>query len=125
MTPYEQIGGEPVLREIVNRFVDRVANDMIIGFFFAGKDLDRVKQHEFEHAARVLGATIAYTGRPIPALHRPLRINGGQFRRRVALLRQEIERAGVPEAVKELWLGEQAKMERAITDGTDCVPEKP
>lgn len=125
MTPFEEIGGEPVLRDIVNRFVDRVANDMIIGFFFAGKDLDRVKQHEFEHAARVLGADIQYTGRPIPSLHRPLRINGGQFRRRVALLRQEIDRAGVPEVVKELWLAEQRKMERAITDGTDCVPETP
>ena len=123
MTAYEQLGGEPALRAIVDRFVDRVANDMIIGFFFVGKDLARVKQHEFEHAARVLGADVPYTGRAIPGLHRPLRINGGQFRRRLALLRQEIDRAGVPLAVKELWLAEQLRMEKLITDGTDCLPE--
>jgi hemoglobin len=123
VTPYERLGGEPALRPIIERFVDRVAKDMIIGFFFDGKDLTRVKQHEFEHAARVLGANLPYTGRSIPALHRPLRINGGQFRRRLALLRQEIERAGVPEDVKDSWLAEQVRMQAAITDGTDCTPE--
>ena len=123
MTPYEEIGGEPIVRQIVDGFVDRASKDMIIGFFFDGKDLARVKQHEFEHAARTLGAVIPYTGRPIPSLHRPLRINGGQFRRRLALLRQQIDSAGVPLAVKELWLAEQMRMERAITDGTDCTPE--
>lgn len=110
-----------MVRGVVDRFVDRAFDDMIIGFFFTGRDRARVKQHEYEHAAGVLGAPVAYTGRPIVPLHRPLKINAGQFRRRLALLRQEIERAGVPAAVAELWVSAQYAMERQITDGTDCV----
>jgi truncated hemoglobin YjbI len=121
-TAFERAGGEPVVRAIVERFVDRQFDDRIIGFFFAGKDRARVVAHEYEHAAASLGAPVAYTGRPIPALHRPLRINAGQFRRRLALLRQEIEREGLPADIVETWLGAQRRMERAITDGTDCAP---
>ncbi|MBM4368890.1 MAG: hypothetical protein FJ102_21930 [Deltaproteobacteria bacterium] len=122
MSLYEQAGGEAVVRGIVSAFVDRMAGDYVIGFFFDGKDLSRVKQHEFEHAARSLGAEVAYTGRPIAPLHRPLRINGGQFRRRLAFLRQELDRAGVASAVSEAWIAEQLRMQAVITDGTDCAP---
>lgn len=111
-----------MVRAVVERFVDRVFDDVIIGFFFAGRDRDRVKLHEYEHAAAVLGAPVTYTGRPIVPLHRALRINAGQFRRRLAILRQEIERAGVPGPVAQLWLAAQQAMERQVTDGTDCGP---
>lgn len=122
MSPFERAGGEAVVRDIVERFVDRQFEDRIIGFFFTGKDREEIKRREYEHAAGALGAPVPYGGRPIPALHRPLRINAGQFRRRLALLRQEIERAGVPADIAELWLEGQRRMERAITDGTDCAP---
>jgi truncated hemoglobin YjbI len=122
MTPFQRAGGEPVVRAIVDRFVDRQFEDRIIGFFFDGKDRARVKTHEYAHAAGVLGADVPYEGRPVPALHRPLRINAGQFRRRLALLQQQIDAAGVPPDVRELWLDAQRRMERAITDGTDCGP---
>lgn len=122
MTPFERAGGEPVVRGIVDRFVDRAFDDVIIGFFFAGKDRAGIKTHEYAHAAAVLGARVPYTGRPIAPLHRPLRINAGQFRRRLAILRTEIERAGLPADIAELWLDAQRAMERQITDGTDCAP---
>lgn len=121
MTSFEIAGGEPVIRSIVHRFVDRVFDDVIIGFHFAGKDRAAVKQHEYQHAAGTLGAQVAYTGRPIVPLHRPMKINAGQFRRRLALLRQEIQRAGIPAAIEEQWLAAQLAMERQITDGTDCA----
>lgn len=122
MSPYERAGGETVVRAVVDAFVDRAFDDRIIGFLFAGKDRDRVKRHEFEHAAGVLGAAIPYQGRPIAPLHKAMRINAGQFRRRLALLKQQIEAANVPSDVLELWLDGQRRMESAITDGTDCAP---
>jgi hemoglobin len=121
MTLFERAGGEAGVAAVVDRFVDRMFDDRIIGFLFVGKDRERIKRHEIEHAARALGADVRYTGRPIPELHRPLRINAGQFRRRLALLRQELERAGAPADVIEQWLEGQRRMERLITDGTDCV----
>jgi truncated hemoglobin YjbI len=118
---YALAGGEAVVRPVVDAFVRRMASDFIIGFFFAGKDLEKIVQHEFEHAAAVLGADVPYRGAPIPSLHQPLRINAGHFRRRLAILVQELDRANVPPVVKEAWLDAQRRMERRITDGTDCV----
>lgn len=119
-TLFEQIGGEPVLRAIIDRFVDRLFEDRIIGFLFEGKDRERIRRHEYEHAAASLGAPVAYGGRPIVGLHRPLRINAGQFRRRLAILRQEMEKAGVPEEVRLQWNASQERLLPAITDGSDC-----
>ena len=76
MTDFDRAGGEATVRGVIDRFVDRMFDDFIIGFRFDGKDRARIKAHEYEHAARVLGASIPYTGRDIPGLHRPLRING-------------------------------------------------
>ena len=122
MTAFERAGGEAVVRAVVDRFVDRAFDDRIIGFLFARSERARVKLHEYEHAAASLGADIAYTGRPIGATHRPLKINAGQFRRRLAILRQEIEAARVPPDIAELWLAAQRRLEAVITDGTDCAP---
>ena len=121
MTPIERVG-ETTVREVVDRFVARMFDDFIIGFMFVGRDREAIARHEFEHAARVLGSDIPYTGRNIPSLHRPLKINGGQFRRRLAILTQELERANVPDDIRAVWIEAQRRMEKQITDGTDCVP---
>ena len=51
-TLFEQLGGEPVLRGLVARFVDRMFDDPMIGFFFRKADRQRVKDKEYELAAR-------------------------------------------------------------------------
>jgi truncated hemoglobin YjbI len=120
-TRFEQLGGEVVLRRIIDRFVDRAFDDFIIGFFFAGKDRDRIKTHEYEHAAAVLGCTLPYTGRALVPLHQGLKINGGQFRRRLAILRQELEAAGVAPEIMQHWLDKDSALQNLFIDGTDCV----
>lgn len=109
------------LPHLIDRFVDRMASDLIIGFRFAGKDLERVKRHELELARRHLLGEGRYTGRPIGPLHRGLKINAGQFRRRLAILRTVLVDEGVDAEVIERWVGHDQALERAITDGTDCV----
>jgi len=120
---FDRAGGEAVLRPVVDRFVRRMAGDFVIGFFFAGRDLERIIAHEYEHAAIALGAGVPYTGRPIASTHRALKINAGHFRRRLALLRNEIEAAGIPDDVRDRWLAHQRALEATITDGSDCAPE--
>lgn len=123
MTDYDRVGGEDGLRRVIDAFVDRMFADFIIGFLFEGKDRDRIKRHEFELAAQHLGGPFRYAGRPVAPTHRPLRINKGQFRRRLALLRTVAREHGVPDDVIERWLAHDRALERTITDGTDCVPE--
>jgi len=121
VTDFERIGGEPVLREIVTEFVDRVFSDSIIGFFFQGKDRERIIEKELEHAISHLGGPQVYTGRPLDRVHQPLRINAGQFRRRLAILRKVLADRSADEAVVERWLAHDRALLDKITTGGDCL----
>jgi hemoglobin len=123
-TPYAELGGEAPLRSIIERFVDRVFDDVMIGYLFAAADRARIKQKEFEHAAEHLGADIVYSGRPLAAAHRPHRIRGGQFMRRIQILRETLDEHRVPAAVKEHWIAHNLSLQQLITDdpGGICDP---
>ena len=93
MSNFEELGGEPKLRAIVDDFVDRCFDDMMIGFLFQRADRDRIKRFEYEHAAEHLGADVQYGGRPldvpfrpagdVPAARNACSVSyGGQFHRR-------------------------------------------
>ena len=120
---FERVGGPEAVREVIQAFVAEMADDFVIGFLFQGRDLQRVVTHEVEHATRLLGGPSAYTGRPLAAVHGPLRINRGHFRRRLALLRSLLRRRGVEEEVISRWIDHDLRLEPVITDGLDCVPE--
>jgi len=101
--------------------VQRISTDMIIGFFFADKDLDRIVDKEFELASTHLGGPHAYTGRPLGQAHAPHRINAGQFRRRLALLRTVLREHGVDEDIIERWIDHDQRLLSVVTDGRDCL----
>lgn len=121
MSDWDRLGGEPGVARIVDDFVARVARDFVIGFLFAGRDLARIARHEVEHASTHLGGPLGYTGTPIAPSHRAMRINAGQFRRRLAILRTVLAAHEAPEDVIERWIDHDRRLERVITDGTDCV----
>lgn len=112
---FEELGGEPVLRGIVSRFVDRMFDDPMIGFFFRKADRQRVKDKEYELAASHLGGGVEYTGRPIREAHAVHPIMGGQFARRLELLRQTLIEAGAPERVLQHWLAHTESLRGLVT----------
>jgi hemoglobin len=122
---FDQLGGEPALRRIIDRFVDREFDDVMIGFFFRNASRERVKAKEYEFAARHLGAEIAYTGRPIAEAHAAHPIMGGQFMRRLQILKETLEELAVPEHIRQHWLEHTEKLRPAITrnPGGRCDPE--
>lgn len=105
-SPFQQLGGEPVLRPLVERFVDLIFEDPMIGFLFRDADRRRVAQKEYEQAARHLGADVPYTGRPLAAAHAPHPISNGHFDRRRKILEEVLEEAGAPPGVRAAWLAE-------------------
>jgi hemoglobin len=119
---FEQIGGEFALRAIIDDFVERTCADAMIGFFFARVDRERLKRMEYEHAARFLGADIAYTGRALGDAHRRHPIMGGHFARRRQILKQTLERHGVPAPILDAWLAHQDALRTEITrdEMTQC-----
>lgn len=114
-TLFEQLGGEPVLRSIVGRFVDRMFADPMIGFFFRKASRERVKDKEYELAAQHLGAEQEYTGRPIQQVHAVHPIMGGQFARRLEILRQTLVEAGAPEPVIRHWIAHTESLRSLVT----------
>ncbi|HKU37294.1 MAG TPA: group 1 truncated hemoglobin [Polyangiales bacterium] len=112
---YEALGGEPKLREIIDDFVERVFVDIMIGFFFANADKERIKRFEFEHASALLGGPHAYAGRPLRQAHAAHPIRGGHFARRMQILRQVLAAHGVPEPVQKRWLEHDLALAGQIT----------
>lgn len=114
-TMFEELGGEPVLRRIIDRFVDRIFDDTMIGFFFQKASRKRIKDKEYEFAAAHLGADIRYTGRPLDQAHAAHRIMGGQFMRRLKLLEQTLEEFDVPPHIRQHWIAHTESLRPLIT----------
>jgi hemoglobin len=123
MSSFDQIGGEFRLRAIIDEFVERVCADTMIGFFFQRVDRARLKQLEYEHAARFLGADIPYTGRELSSAHRRHPILGGHFARRRTILAQTLARHGLAPDLIEAWLAHQDALREQVTQDelTECT----
>ena len=124
-TLYQKLGGEASLRQIIDTFIDRVFSDRMIGFFFRSANKERIKELEFQLTARVLGADIEYQGRPLDKAHAKHPIMGGQFMRRLQILRETLEHYAVPVEVREAWLSHTESLRPLITQdaGSDCDPD--
>ena len=123
-TLYEELGGEEKLRQIIDTFIDRVFEDRMIGFFFRHADKQRIKEMEFQLTARFLGADIEYQGRPLDEVHARHPIMGGQFARRLQILRETLESHGVPKHIRDAWIEHTESLRPLITRdaGSDCDP---
>jgi truncated hemoglobin YjbI len=121
---FDALGGAAVLRAIIDRFVDRLFDDIMVGYLFRAADRNRVKAKEYEFAARHLGAGIEYTGRPIADAHRVHRITHGQFMRRLELLKQTLAAFEVSAEVSRHWLEHTLSLEAEITNLAvdSCAP---
>ncbi len=106
-TLFQQLGGESKVRAIIRTLVDRMFDDILIGFFFRNTSREHLYELEYQHAAAFLGGPVAYRGRDLALVHKPLRIMGGQFARRMRLLEEILHAFAVPEAVVHAWLAHQ------------------
>lgn len=123
-TMYDELG-EQKLKAIVDDFVDRTFDDVMIGFFFRNASRERVKEKEREFAARHLGADRPYTGKPIREAHAPHPIMGGQFMRRMKILEETLRDHDVPEHIVRHWLEHTEKLRVHVTrdSGGRCDPD--
>lgn len=122
MTDYERLGGADGLEHLMTCFVDRMRSDFVIGFLFEDKDRDRILRHEIELASAHLGGPRRYTGRPLGAVHRPLRIHRGHFQRRVAVLRKVLGELEVADDIVERWVAHDESLESVVAEPIDCGP---
>src|ERR1041385_5950326 len=89
-TLFDRIGPD-ALRAVLTDFYTRVFADVMIGFLFRGKDRQHLIDREYELTAALLGApNITYRGRPMRTAHAQHTIFGGQFERRLQILRDTL-----------------------------------
>ena len=124
LSMYDRLGGEHKLRQVIDVFIDRVFQDPMIGFFFRAADKNRIKEMEFQLAANFLGAGIVYQGRPLAEVHGKHPIMGGQFMRRMQILRETLQDFDIPEEIRDAWLAHTESLRPLITrdPGSDCDP---
>lgn len=120
-TLFEQLGGEPRLRAIIDTFIDRVFDDRMIGFFFRHSDRQRIKEMEYQLVAHFLGAQVHYQGRPLDQVHAKHPIMGGHFDRRRQILKETLDLYHVSEPIKEAWLAHTDKLRPLITPEQDSA----
>lgn len=115
------------LKQIINIFVDRMFDDIMIGFFFRKADKQRIKEKEFEFVAEFLGFDIPYTGLSITEAHQKHYIMGGQFSRRKQIFKEVLEEFKVSPEVIEILMNhtENFRMGIAKTKKSDCRPPQP
>lgn len=119
---FDELGGEGRLRRIIDTFIDRVFEDRMIGFFFRNADRKRIKQMEYQLTARFLGAEVEYQGRPLDEVHAKHPIMGGQFARRLQILKETLEEYKVPQHIRDAWVEHNEGLRPLITRdaGSDC-----
>ncbi len=101
---YDAIGGEERVRAVIQALYDKLFDDPIVGFLFAGKDKAHLVEQQLAFTCHFLGGPHAYRGKPLPEAHAALPLLPGHFDRRHFLLKQTLDAKRVPEEVKEAWL---------------------
>jgi hemoglobin len=115
--------GAAALRAAITDFYGRVFPDVMIGFMFQGKDRRHLIDREYELTAALLGAPgVTYTGRPMRAAHAQHTIFGGQFERRLQILRETLRDHHVDPEVQAAWIDHQLALRSQITrdQGSEC-----
>jgi hemoglobin len=115
--------GATALRAVISDFYDRVFADIMIGFMFQGKDRRHLVDREYELAAALLGAPgVTYTGRPMRVAHAQHTIFGGQFERRLQIMRETMRDHHVDPDVQAAWIDHQLALRGQITRdvGSEC-----
>jgi truncated hemoglobin YjbI len=124
MSLYDDMGGEPALRAVLRTLYDRLFVDRMVGFLFAGKDKERLIEHQLWFTARFLGGPSRYEGKSIPDAHAALPLLPGHFDRRHHLLEQALVEHRVPSAVAAEWLRVDASLKSAVLKTGEDAREK-
>jgi hemoglobin len=104
MNFWDDAGGEPAVRAVVQELYDRLFDDPMVSFLFEGKDKAHLVAQQVRFTSGFLGGPFAYDGKPLPEAHARLPLLPGHFDRRHHLLRLILEKHAVPKRAAEEWL---------------------
>lgn len=113
-TLYARLGGEPVVKRVVDETIDRSATDPRTKRSFDGVKLAHVKEKIVEQICSLAGGGCTYTGDPMDKVHKGLKNTEAEMHLLVQFLRDALDRNGVGTAEKNELLRILAPMKRDI-----------
>jgi hemoglobin len=111
---YARLGGEPVVKRVVDATLDRSAADPRTSRSFKDVKLQRVKDKIVEQICALAGGGCVYTGDPMDKVHQGLANTEAEMNLLVQFLREALDRNGVQTAEKNELLRLLAPMKRDI-----------
>ena len=111
---YTRMGGEPVVRRVVDEVIDRSAADPRTARSFKDTKIARVKEKLREQICDIAGGGCTYTGDPMREVHKGLHNTDAEFASMVQFLREALGHAGVGEREKNELLRLLAPMKKDI-----------
>jgi truncated hemoglobin YjbI len=107
--------GEPRIRAIIRDFYGRLEHDLLVGFFFNGKDLELIADRQSQFVLRAMGLRPSYTGKSPADAHTELApILSGHFDRRLLVLDECLKENGLSEPDRQIWIGFENAFRDAI-----------
>jgi hemoglobin len=99
VTLFDQIGGEDSIDRAVDSFYDRMLDDESLAEWFAGVDLDQLKEHQRAFLAVGLGGPEAYDGRSMRVAHAGLDITDAAYTTSMSHLSGALSALGVEPSI--------------------------
>jgi hemoglobin len=112
---YQRIGGEDGLLAILKDFYRRMSGDILIGFFFDGKNTDEIAEKQKEFLMRAMGALPSYSGKAPAQAHDEIApILKGHFDRRLRILEDTLRSHGVSDEDIRIWVDFESAFREGI-----------
>jgi hemoglobin len=100
---YERLGGYDTIAGITDSFLDRLANDPDIGYYWAADSLDtkrRDRQLIVDFLCEAAGGPTFYTGRDMKTSHEGLGITDAEYDNMLTHCRATLDEFELPQDVK-------------------------
>jgi truncated hemoglobin YjbI len=111
----ESIGGPPRLFSILLRFYESLSTDLLVGFFFEGKDLRVISEKQGQFILASAGLLPAFSGKGPATAHSALPpILAGHFDRRLRVLEETLRNEGLSSAQIETWVRFEEAFRRVV-----------
>jgi hemoglobin len=113
-TIFQEFGGLPGLRALMQDFEEELIRNPTTRPFFANRDNTRTKAQLVDQICQILGGGCVYTGATMRDSHRDMGVNQAHFFALVEALQIAMDRRGIPFRAQNRLLAVLAPMSRDI-----------
>ena len=122
-TPFEKIGGRPVIEKVTKAFYDRVYRHPWIGQYFANIPQEHIENQQTDFMQGAFRGKRIYSGRMPADAHMHMVINDELFDLRNRLLKEAMDEVGVAQEMQDLWLSiDEAFRKVLVKDAASARP---